>query len=688
MAVRQIAAAGAARRASHGGCLQASFEEGEYSATDLDSPPSLTINAPIGLNLRDNPAEIVNRSRVQNNNNAEEIIGLNLSSGNNLTLVGGEINLEGGSLSVTKGRIELGGLSQVGTVTFNSDGSLSFPIDAARADVTLSNAAMVNVTGTGGGDVAIDARNLKLQAGELGDSAIVVGISPDSTDPRAQAGDITINATENVTVDNSIITNQVTPEAEGDGGDVTITTDTLSVTGGGQVSASTGGRGNAGGVEITATDSIAIDGENSQSFPSGAFSQVAQGAEGSAGDITITTDTLSVTGGGQVSASTFGRGNAGGVEITATDSIVIDDEDPQGNSSSVASQVNRGAKGDGGNVTITTDTLSVTNGGQVGASTFGQGNGGNVEIIARDSIAIDGETLQEIPSGAFSQAESEAVGDGGDVTITTDTLSVTNAGIVSASSFGRGNAGEVNIKAGSIRLDGDNATISSSTSSGNGGIVNLEVASTITLDNDSSISAQAFEEADGGNLSIDAEFIVAFPNGSNDLIAAAKQGQGGNISINAESILGIQERPLSGTTNDINASSSVSGLDGTVDITTTDINPIEGATELPSNPVVPQQTTQQACQSNREAAAQNGLNIEGKGGVPPAPELPLNSLNAITNGETNSASTIPAPIETSRGKIQPARGIEVTPSGTVKLTAYPTNNKGDRLPEIKPNCGI
>lgn len=28
------------------------FEEGEFSATDLDNPPVLTINAPIGLNLR------------------------------------------------------------------------------------------------------------------------------------------------------------------------------------------------------------------------------------------------------------------------------------------------------------------------------------------------------------------------------------------------------------------------------------------------------------------------------------------------------------------------------------------------------------------------------------------------------------------------------------------------------------
>ncbi|MGL6340406.1 MAG: filamentous hemagglutinin N-terminal domain-containing protein, partial [Waterburya sp.] len=42
------------------------FEDGEFSATDLENPPVLTINAPIGLNLRDNPAPIVNRSFAQN----------------------------------------------------------------------------------------------------------------------------------------------------------------------------------------------------------------------------------------------------------------------------------------------------------------------------------------------------------------------------------------------------------------------------------------------------------------------------------------------------------------------------------------------------------------------------------------------------------------------------------------------
>ena len=746
------------------------FEEGEYSATDLDSPPLLTINAPIGLNFRNEPGEIINRSVVQRNNNAGEIIGLEVSPRNNLTLVGGDINLEGGNLTATGGRIELGGLSQAGTVTFNGDGSLSFPTDVARADITFSNAAEVDVTGTGGGDIAINARNLTLEAGELGKSRTVAGIRENSTDLGAQAGDITINATDNVTVDRSIIINSVDFGVAGNGGDITITADTFSLTNGGGVNAGSGGAGdtglvqinasdtisiggerslensgvvpsrilstvdleatgdsqgiaittknlhltnggsiiannrglgNAGSVQIKANDTIVIDGETSVGQRSGIFSRISRGGRATAKNpqgtifnsqgIDITTENLSLDNGGEIGTSTSAEGNPGLIKINAGDTININGEDLEGTPSAIFSAISDGGTGTSQGITITTKNLVTTNGGQVSGSVFdgGSGNAGSVRINASDTISIDGETSNsEQFSGVFSAVTSRASGNSQDVIINAGSLTITNGGRIDASVEGQGNAGEVKIEANSISLDGDNATISSSTSSGNGGIVNLSVASTITLDNNSSISAEAFEEADGGDLSIDAEFIVAFPNGSNDIIASAEQGNGGNINIDAESIFGIQERLLSATTNDINASSSVSGLDGTVNITTLDINPIEGATEIPSNLVVPEQTTEQACQSNREAEAKNGLTIEGKGGVPPAPELPLNSLNTTIEGEyTDSISATPQPIKTSRGLIQPARGIKKTENGIV-LTAYPTNNQGDRLPEIKPNCGI
>lgn len=83
----------------------------------------------------------------------------------------------------------------------------------------------------------------------------------------------------------------------------------------------------------------------------------------------------------------------------------------------------------------------------------------------------------------------------------------------------------------------------------------------------------------------------------------------------------------------------------------------------------------------------NSFSIEGRGKIIPEPGLPLNSNNIYVDGEADSTSTVPAPIETAQGKIQPARGIEVVEDGTITLTAYRTNNAGERLPEVEPNCG-
>jgi filamentous hemagglutinin family protein len=38
------------------------FENGEFSATNVDDPPLLTINMPIGLNFGNNPGDIINLS--------------------------------------------------------------------------------------------------------------------------------------------------------------------------------------------------------------------------------------------------------------------------------------------------------------------------------------------------------------------------------------------------------------------------------------------------------------------------------------------------------------------------------------------------------------------------------------------------------------------------------------------------
>ena len=735
------------------------FEDGEFSAADIDNPPLLTVNAPIGLSFRDNPADIVNRSFAPNI--LGEFVGLEIISQNNLALVGGNINFEGGIATNEGGNIELGGLSEAGTVGINENGSLSFPENTAKSDVSLTNFADVNVIGNDGGSIAIAARDLNLSSGEFGGSTIRAGINGSTLD--AQAGDITINTSRNINLDNSFIANLVFSGAVGNSGNIKIDTNSLEATNGGQILTLTSGSGDAGSIEITARDNLVFDGENDINVSSAVFNSVNSGAVGNAGEINISARNLALTNGGRVQSGTRSQGDSGLVDINIAEDIVIDGTSSIfGGSSGIANQVDFDAIGNSEGINISTANLTLTNSGSISSGTRGQGNAGSIDIVATENVIVDGSIPEEIGdrggitsvSDSFTATNAGGInisatnlsiinggeidsgtrsdgiagdininttesivisgvggtsdpplfrsrldantiigdGIGGDINLITDRL-IIDEGTIEASNFdstgifrGTGEPGNINIEANSINLSGE-GRISTATQSetGVGGIVNLRVADDITLRDDSIISARAFNDADGGNLNIDTNFIVAFPDGNSDIVASAEQGQGGNISINAESVFGIEERPLDEATNDINASSEVFGLEGNVTLETIDFNPLQGVIEVVERIIAQPETTAQACNSNREAAAANGLNIGGKGGVPPAPDLPLISEVVLNNND--EVPELPQAISTSIGKIQPARGIEVTENG-IKLTAYQTDNAGQRVPQTKANCGV
>jgi filamentous hemagglutinin family protein len=606
---------------------------------------------------------------------------------------GGNLTIETGSLKVSKG-------ADILTDTFGDGDAGKLQIKATDS-VEVSGegtyvSADVNQDATGnGGSLTIDTGNLIVR-----DGAFVSA----STYGDGNAGNIIVNANGAVNLDGtsadgqfaSAIYSFLNTGATGKAGNIDITADSLSLTNGVQINSSTYGNGDGGNVIITAKQLSVRDGAG---LGTDTFSA------GKAGNLTINVENFTVQN-SQVSASTLGKGNAGNLTVNASESVELSGEflDENGNPigpGGLLAQSDLDATGKGGNLTVETQRLSISNGSKIQAATFNNGDAGEIEIRASEidlfnTPNANNQFPTEISAGSIRDvqgrnANSPLKGNGGSVTIEAERLSISNGARINVRSDGQGNSGSLNLETSNLNLS-DRAEISASTASNEGGNINLKIDDTLTMRNNSLISAQALKNADGGNIDIDTNFIVAFPNQINgngsDIIASAAEGDGGRITINAESLLGIKERKAEGNnqTNDIDASSKF-GLDGTVSIFTPDINPVQGATELPSNVVEPEKTTTQTCQANRDGTAKNGLTIKGKGGVPPAPDLPLNSQNISINGEIDpTISTIPEPIETSLGKIQPARGIKVTKDGRVILTAYRTNNAGERIPEIKPNC--
>ena len=521
----------------------------EFSAVNPQAPPLLEVSIPIGLSFRDNPGDIVNRSFAINS--AGESVGLEISSGNNLVLVGGDIDFEAGEATARGGNIYLSGLGESGIVGLNEDGSLSFPEDLALANITLTNNGVIDVIGTGGGNITINARNLTLETGRFGASLIQAGIATNSTSVDAQAGDININVAENISLDDSRISNQVASESIGNSGDIIINTRFLELTNSGRIIASTFGQGNTGVVNVTATDDLNVDGENSNGLVSAIGSLVAPGAVGDAAGVTISTTSLNLTNGGRVDTSTFGQGNAGVVNVTATRDITVDGDNLDGLGSAISSLVALGGVGNAAGVTISTTNLNLTSGGQVNASTFSQGNAGVVNVTATRNITVNGESLDNAPSGIFSLVNLGAVGDGGGVTISTTNLNLTSGGQVNASTFSQGNAGVINVTAiGDITADGESMSgfPSGIFSLVNPGAVGDAEGITISTTNlnltaGGIVNAATFGQGNASNITIDANESI-FIDGSTATLfrsgisanALIENGNGGNVSVNTDNL--------------------------------------------------------------------------------------------------------------------------------------------------------
>ncbi|WP_226594489.1 filamentous hemagglutinin N-terminal domain-containing protein [Microseira wollei] len=267
------------------------FADGTFfSATAAQTTPLLTINVPIGLQYGSRAGTV----EVQGSN-------LQVQPGRTLALFGGNVSLSNGILLAPGGRVELGGVASEGTVGLGINGNignLSFPDGIGRADVSLSNGSRVNVRAGGGGSMAINASKLDI----LQKSGLQAGIASELGSIDSRAGNIEINATGVVAIANdSFIINSVQSGGIGDAGGIEISTGSLAIARGARLSASTFGQGDAGTVKITASDTVSFDAGN-------AFSRVEKGAVGKGGGIKITTNSLLVTGGARLSASTFGQG--------------------------------------------------------------------------------------------------------------------------------------------------------------------------------------------------------------------------------------------------------------------------------------------------------------------------------------------------------------------------------------------
>ncbi len=550
-------------------------DTGLFSASEPQTSNLLSLNpSALFFNAVASQAQIVNRSTD----------GLLVPNGRSLMLVGGDVRLEGGRLFALGGRAELAAVAGVGTVRLNVDGnnlSLSFPNDVARTDVSLTDGATVSVMADGGGSIAINARNLDVSQ----ESGLFAGIETNSGSVGAQAGDITLDATEAITVgQSSWIANDVNSKGIGNGGNINIQAGSLSLSDGASLSASTSGQGDAGGVFVQVNDAISLTNAN-------IFSNVEAGGVGNGGNINVKAGSLSLTEGAQLQTlireasdkipAPAGRGNAGNVNIDVSDRLIVSGVNNNGDSSAIFSSVGADAVGNGGNIIIRTGSLFLTDSASLTTSTYGQGNAGGVFVQANDLVSLANSTI-------FTSVEAGGVGKGGDINIQAGSLSLTdgtqlltslqeasgripagrgNAGNVTIdvrdrltlsggnnsgfpnaifSSVGAdavGNGGNINIKAGSLSLT-DGAQLNASTLGiGAAGNIDIDIRSrNLNLTNGGQISAQSQGTGRAGNITINVPQALNADNGQ--ITATSTQAGGGDTTINARDIRLRNDSPI------------------------------------------------------------------------------------------------------------------------------------------------
>jgi filamentous hemagglutinin family protein len=290
-----------------------------------------------------------------------------------------------------------------------------------------------------------------------------------------------------------------------------------------------------------------------------------------AGDINVSANSLVLTNGSGLTTLVFGNAKAGDINIKVRDTVTIN--------GTVASNLQGGSQGSGGNINIETGSLIIKNGGQLGSSSEGKGDAGNITINAKNDVFLEGikEDNIEILSGVFTKTIPTSIqstigttgeGNAGKIEINASSLTLQNGASIFANVAGRGKAGDININ---VR---ENVTLSGFAigTISVGGIIDREFSfpsSITTIAGAGALSAQVVGR--GGNIIIKADSL-SMTNGS--LLGSSTQGQGdaGNIFLQINDSVSMSSSNIESGVNPNGV-----GQGGNIDIQTRSLNLTEGS---------------------------------------------------------------------------------------------------------------
>lgn len=240
-------------------------------------------------------------------------------------------------------------------------------------------------------------------------------------------GNIHVSASRSLVIDGTdslgtgIASESRTPTTTGKGGSIAIMGGSIKLLNTAQITSTTRGQGDAGELSITA-GSLTLDGHGLAAEPTLIQSRAGTGATGNGGTVLINvSDTITLNGGGVISASTFGRGNGGDVSIStgtwgARHAPTSQFTGVFARSAAISGSPS-GGFGTAGSLEIRArNSIFLRNGAQISALAE-RAHGGSVTLFAGDGVDLNTGSSITAQAGLDNRHNPLAV-DGGNLSIT------------------------------------------------------------------------------------------------------------------------------------------------------------------------------------------------------------------------------------------------------------------------------
>jgi len=495
---------------------------------------------------------------------------LQVPPGQALSVVGGNMTIMGGpatsrdtpTLAAPSGRIQIASVASPGDVRFSRlELAPDLQVDAfARLGrLTLSQGALVEASGNGGGTVLF-------RSGQL-----LVDRSNVFADNRGHVDNVGLGLDLGIRAD-AVIRNGSF-----------LTTDSF-------------GAGRAGDLQLTA-DSVHVDG----SMDFAVIGSRAFLASGAGGNVAVQAGRVTLTGGGSISTGTFGildTGHSGDMTVMATEAIAISGRgtNTSGLYSTTSGRADAGgisvstplltmeegrirastfgdgnagnidvrggrvtltggafidsgtrprSRGNAGSLEVQVGQLTLTGGGQISTNTQGSGRGGELRVAATDTIAISGPNAEGSPSGLFSSTQGS--GEAGRLSLSTPLLTLTGGGQIVSGTLGAGRGGELTVAADAITISGRtgqgfrSGLFSATRGRGQSGDLRVK-ARHVQLRDGGTITADSTGDGTAGTIRL--QVGETFQSDQGRVITTAAQAGGGSIVLTAGRLVQLRDSEL------------------------------------------------------------------------------------------------------------------------------------------------